>query len=194
MLMLKNVTVTESVLGSGTKNFYLCKQEVLGMDAVLSRALFSRNCLSLNMVLLLLTLNIFCYSVLKETKTFASKSAVRNGLLVLPVTATVLQWTAIKNIPTLALYSEEEKEVAPFACQRGIQEWQDCMRPKVCLALSSPSGCVGKNAGAEQMKVRICSVFFVPLADWLGLLNWRLSLDYFPFNCLSGSSQPPKHM
>lgn len=94
--MLKNVT--ESVLGSGTKDFYLCKQEVLGMDAVLSRALFSRNCLSPNMVLLLLTLNIFCErSVLKETKTFASKSAVRNGLLVLSVTATVLQWTAINK-------------------------------------------------------------------------------------------------
>lgn len=78
---------------------------------------------------------------------------------------------------------------------RGVyKEWQDCMRPKVCLALSSPGGCVGKNAGAEQMKVRTCSVLFIPLADRLGLLNWRLYLDYFPFNCLSGSSQTPKHM
>lgn len=23
-------------------------------------------------------------------------------------------------------------------------------------------------------------MFFLPLADWLGLLNWRLSLDFFP--------------
>lgn len=61
--------------------FNVCEQEVLGMDAVLGRALSSNTCLTLNIVFPSSKYeHLLLKNVLKKVKTFISRSAKRNSV------------------------------------------------------------------------------------------------------------------
>lgn len=100
-------------------NLGFCKQEVLGVDAVQCFSLVTVSVLTWFYLFYILTFS--AKRVLKETKTFTSKSAVRNDPLLLLVTAAVLQHAAISKHSYLSsAVKGGEEEFARFVCQKSI--------------------------------------------------------------------------